>query len=93
MLTMAVWSVRLANLNKHMKTKLNVREVTTFVLGLVMFAAPLPASAAFVGVKPGPFPVGMDTWYGSVYNTSSMHDGNLRVGGWNDEYNSLIRFN
>lgn len=66
--------------------------MTTFVLGLLMFAAPMAANAAVAVVKPGPFPVGMDTWYGSVYNTSSMHDGNLRVGGWGDEYNSLIRF-
>ncbi len=67
--------------------------MTTFVLGLLMFAMPMAASAAVAVVKPGPFPDGMDTWYGSVFNTSSMHDGNLRVGGWGDEYNSLVRFN
>jgi hypothetical protein len=58
-----------------------------------MFAMPILASATVVGVKPGPFPDGMDTWYGSNFNTSSQHDGKLLVGGWGDEYDSLVRFN
>jgi murein DD-endopeptidase MepM/ murein hydrolase activator NlpD len=88
---MAAPLLALVNLNS-MKTKFDIREVTTLVLGLLMFASPVVASAATVYTQPGPFPVGMDTWYGSVYNTSSQHDGNLRVGGWGDEYDSLVRF-
>jgi murein DD-endopeptidase MepM/ murein hydrolase activator NlpD len=75
------------------QTKLGLRGVTTFALGLLMFSAPLAANAAVVWVKPGPFPDGMDTWYGNVYYTSSQHDGKLLVGGWGDEYDSLVRFN
>lgn len=75
-----------------MQTKLNVREVLTFALGLLIFASPIAASATTVYTQPGPFPVGMDTWYGSVFNTSSQHDGKLLAGGWGDEYNSLVRF-
>ena len=52
-----------------MKTKLQMRQLATFALGLLIFASPLAASAATIGVKPGPFPDGMSTWYGSVYNT------------------------
>ena len=76
-----------------MKTKLQMRQLATFALGLLIFASPLAASAATIGVKPGPFPDGMSTWYGSVYNTSSQHDDKLQVGGWGDEYDSLVRFN
>lgn len=36
---------------------------------------------------------GMDTWFGSYYNTSAQHDYRLRVGGWGDYYYSLLRFN
>ncbi|MBA3789028.1 DNRLRE domain-containing protein [Patescibacteria group bacterium] len=76
-----------------MKTKHQMRQVATFALGLFFFASPLFASAATTAVKPGPFPDGMSTWYGSVYNTSSQHDDKLQVGGWGDEYDSLVRFN
>jgi murein DD-endopeptidase MepM/ murein hydrolase activator NlpD len=69
-----------------------MREAVTFALGLLIFVSPIIASAATVYTKPGPFPVGMDTWYGSVYYTSSQHDGKLLVGGWGDEYDSLVRF-
>lgn len=50
------------------------------------------ASAASIWRNPGPFTEGMDTWFGSVYNTSAQHDYRLRVGGWGDEYDSLVRF-
>lgn len=49
-------------------------------------------SAADKWVNPAPFPVGMDTWFGSVYNTTAQHDNRLRVGGWGDMYNTLLRF-
>jgi murein DD-endopeptidase MepM/ murein hydrolase activator NlpD len=42
--------------------------------------------------QPGPFPVGMDTWFGNVYNKTAVHDYRLRVGGWGDEYDTMLRF-
>ena len=36
---------------------------------------------------------GMDTWFGSFYNTTAQHDGRDRVGGWGDRYFSVLRFN
>lgn len=36
---------------------------------------------------------GMDTWFGSYYNTSAQHDHRLRIGGWGDYYYSMLRFN
>ncbi len=72
--------------------KRNSQKVGMLALGLLVFALPVAASAATVTRQPGPFPVGMDTWYGSVYNTTSQHDGKMQVGGWGDEYDSLARF-
>jgi len=42
-----------------------------------------------------PDPVdGMDTWFGSFYNTTGMANSDqIRLGGWGDEYDSLLRFN
>lgn len=53
------------------------------------------AIAADVWLNPGPYSSGegMDTWFGSVYNTTAQHDYRLRVGGWGDEYDTLVRFN
>lgn len=75
-----------------MQTKFDMRGALTFILSLAMFVSPMIASAATVVAKPGPFPIGMDTWYGSYYNTSSQHDGSMHIGGWGDEYDSLVRF-
>lgn len=68
-----------------MNMKHNVYEIVVLAIGLLMFASPIAVSAATAVVKPGPFPAGMDTWYGNVYYTSSQHDGKLQVGGWGDE--------
>lgn len=76
-----------------MKKELQMKKVATLVAGLFMFVAPMAANAAIAVVKPGPFPDGMDTWYGNTYNTSSQHDGKLQIGGWGDEYDALVRFN
>jgi len=43
-------------------------------------------------VNPAPYPVGMDTWFGSYYNKTAQHDYRLRVGGWGDWYYTLLRF-
>lgn len=48
--------------------------------------------AADIWRNPAPYPEGMDTWYGTVYNTSAQHDYRLRIGGWGDTYNTLLRF-
>lgn len=66
--------------------------VVRVLLFLSCMAMATNASAASIWRNPGPFPDGMDTWFGSVYNTSAQHDYRLRVGGWGDEYDSLIRF-
>jgi murein DD-endopeptidase MepM/ murein hydrolase activator NlpD len=34
----------------------------------------------------------MDTWFGSVYNTTAQHDYRNRIGGWGDRYFTLLRF-
>lgn len=75
----------------NMKSKIGGVLKLLFVLGL--FVLPAFASAAVVTVKPGPFPDGMDVWFGSVFNTSSQHDGKLLVGGWGDEYDTYTRYN
>jgi murein DD-endopeptidase MepM/ murein hydrolase activator NlpD len=48
--------------------------------------------AADIWLNPAPYPEGMDTWYGTSYNTSAQHDYRLRIGGWGDSYNTLLRF-
>ena len=35
----------------------------------------------------------MDVWYGNVYYKTGIYDEKLMVGGWGDEYDTLIRFN
>ena len=39
-----------------------------------------------------PGPEGVDKWFGSYYNKQGVNNGILRVGGWGDYYNSLIKF-
>src|SRR3989344_5873629 len=51
------------------------------------------SNANLVTRQPGPFPEGMDTWFGNVYNKTAVHDYRLRVGGWGDAYVSMLRFN
>ncbi len=36
---------------------------------------------------------GIDVWFSSSYNPDGVDDDKLQVGGWSDEYRSLIRFN
>ncbi len=43
--------------------------------------------------QPAGYPEGLDTWFGSFYNTSAQHDYRLRIGGWGDYYYTLMRFN
>jgi hypothetical protein len=50
------------------------------------------AHANLVMRQPGPSD-GMDVWYGNTYYRTGVYDGNLQVGGWGDEYDTLIRFN
>jgi len=52
--------------SSNMKTKHTIRETVVFALGLVMFAAPMAASAAVAVVKPGPFPVGIAVSVGNA---------------------------
>ena len=55
--------------------------------------SPLLANAASVVIQPAPYPVGMDVWFGSKYYTTAQRDGKLLIGGWGDEYDTLLRFN
>jgi len=41
-------------------------------------------------LKPGP--EGIDKWFGSYYNKQGVDDDILRVGGWYDYYDTLIKF-
>lgn len=50
------------------------------------------SAATFKTVKPGPFPNGMDTWFGDVYYKKAQFTGSLQMGGWGDEYDILFRF-
>lgn len=68
-------------------------EVLKVSLLLCCLAVTTSVFAADIWKNPGPFPDGMDTWFGSAYNTSAQHDNRLRVGGWGDEYDALLRFN
>ena len=49
-------------------------------------------SAATIWKNPAAYPEGMDLWFGSVYNTTPSHDYQLRIGGWGDTYQTLLRF-
>jgi murein DD-endopeptidase MepM/ murein hydrolase activator NlpD len=64
------------------------------VMGCLGFSSILMTARAdsLAQRQPGPFPAGMDTWYGSVYNTTAVHNGTLEVGGWGDQYDTLTRF-
>jgi hypothetical protein len=35
---------------------------------------------------------GMDVWYGNFYYKTGIHDEKLQVGGWGDQYQTLLRF-
>ena len=59
------------------KFKSNILEASVIILALLIFASPLVAGAAVDVRKPGAFPIGMDTWYGSFFNTSAQHDEKL----------------
>ena len=64
-------------MTKLTKFKSNILEAIVIALILLVFTSPLIASAAVDSRKPGAFPIGMDTWYGSVFNTSAQHDEKL----------------
>ena len=53
---------------------------------------PLAAFAAQIAIQPGPATPGMDTWLSSNYNQNAQLDGKLLVGGWGDEYDTMLRF-
>ncbi len=66
-----------------------------FVLSLLVLLLCFAPQASAVETWYIPTPSdGMDTWFGSVYNKGGMPtDYRLRVGGSNDEYRGLLRFN
>lgn len=61
------------------KFKFNILKITVVSIFLT-FTLPMAVSATTVSRQPAPFPVGMDTWYGSIYNTEAVHDDKLVVG-------------
>lgn len=60
------------------------------VIGTLFWGAVV--NGAEIKIQPGPFPDGMDTWYGSTFNKDAVHDNRLRIGGWGDRYDTLVRF-
>lgn len=73
------------NIQKTVQNVLNALLLSIFLLGANTFAADK-------WLNPAPYPVGMDTWFGSVYNKTAQHDYRDRIGGWGDQYSSLLRF-
>lgn len=74
---------------------MNIQKIVRNVFNVLLVSAFLFTTNAFAADKwlnPAPYPVGMDTWFGTVYNTTAQHDNRLRVGGWGDMYNTLLRF-
>ncbi len=49
-------------------------------------------SAAIIWKNPAAYPEGMDVWFGNVYTQTPTHDYQLRIGGWGDIYQTLLRF-
>jgi murein DD-endopeptidase MepM/ murein hydrolase activator NlpD len=73
------------NIQKIVRNVLNALLLSVFLLDGNVFAADK-------WLNPAPYPVGMDTWFGNVYNKTAQHDYRNRVGGWGDQYSSLLRF-
>ncbi len=65
---------------------------TMIAVGVLLFVLSAHAHANLVELQPGPFD-GMDMWYSNVYHRSGVHDEKLQVGGWGDQYQTLLRFN
>lgn len=67
----------------------------SFTLSFVVLLLCLASQVSAVQTWYTPTPSdGMDTWFGDTYNKGGMPtDYRLRIGGWGDQYNGLIRFN
>jgi len=65
------------------------RWLTALLLGFFFAQSVL---ATTIWRNPGPYPEGMDTWFGNVYSTTAQHDNRLIIGGWGDIYQTLLRF-
>jgi murein DD-endopeptidase MepM/ murein hydrolase activator NlpD len=74
------------------KTISYARNVIKAFLFSILMLCGTNVSAAEVWRVPKPFPIGMDTWFGSYYNTTAQHDDKNVVGGWGDIYKTLLRF-
>lgn len=75
-----------------MNIQKTVRNVLNALLLSIFLSFGANAFAADKWLNPAPYPIGMDTWFGTVYSTTAQHDNRLRVGGWGDMYNTLLRF-
>ena len=58
---------------------------------LTLFVGQNSVLADRVVFQPGSS-VGKDMWFSSVYNTTAVDDNKLQVGGWGDQYRTLLRF-
>lgn len=64
-----------------------------YIISVCLAAVTLLASEAAetrIILKPGP--EGLDKWFGSFYNQQGVDNTYLRVGGWGDYYDTLIKF-
>src|SRR3989344_7990589 len=69
----------------------NSRSVlATLALVLVIVISAHAVSAATIYYQATPYQ-GMDRWFGSYYDKPSQYDWRLRVGGWGDEYDTVLR--
>ena len=61
------------------------------VVGACLLLSNYAAADSIVTRQPAPSDA-MDTFFGSYFSTTAQHLDYLRVGGWGDEYDTLIRF-
>jgi len=66
------------------------RKLVAIIGALLAGVAISDAAETRVILKPSQ--EGMDKWYGTYYNKQGVDNEILRVGGWGDYYNTLIRF-
>lgn len=67
-----------------------IRTISILVLSATIFAPQVIAATKWYQAPPLQ---GLDTWFGNVYSTTSQNASpKLLVGGWGDEYHTLLRF-
>jgi murein DD-endopeptidase MepM/ murein hydrolase activator NlpD len=76
-----------------LEVSVDIQKCIHAVLIIIFLSFSTNALTADMWRNPAPYPEGMDTWFGSINNKTAQHDYRNRVGGWGDQYSSLLRFN